>query len=93
LIIALPQQQYNNMSHTRQISSIVAPMPMEALMFSLEVGLAATPPYSYKPLGILAGPSPTIKIFCFSTKSWGEVVAHLSKRDAQNTMGTRWILD
>jgi hypothetical protein len=34
----------------------------------------ATPPYPYKPLGLLAGPLPhRQETFCLSTKSWGQV--------------------
>jgi hypothetical protein len=34
----------------------------------------ATPPHSYKPLGLLAGPLPhRQETSCLSTKSWGQV--------------------
>jgi hypothetical protein len=35
LIIALPEQHYNYLSHTRQLSLHIGPMPMEALPFGL----------------------------------------------------------
>ena len=38
------------------------------------VGLAATPPHRYKPLGPLEKPLPHHEeTFCLSTKSWGQV--------------------
>jgi hypothetical protein len=74
LIITLPEQHYNNLSHTSQLSPYVGPMPMEALMFGLGWVWPAMPLHPYKPLGLLAGALPHCQeTCCLSTKSWGQV--------------------
>src|ERR1700737_169088 len=57
LIIALPEQHYNNPNHTRQLWPHNGPKPMEAVPFRPRVG-EATPPHPYKPLGLSTGPLP-----------------------------------
>ena len=74
LIIILPEQHYNNLSHIRQPSSHVWPMPVEVVSFGLEWVWPTTLHHPYKPLGLLAGSLPhRQETFCLSTKSWGQV--------------------
>jgi hypothetical protein len=46
---------------------------------------SVTPPHPYKPLELLAGPSPhRQETFCPSTKSWGQVAFSLSCIEASS---------
>ena len=57
LIIALPEQHYNNPKHTWQLCPH-GPIPMKATLFCRGWGQSAKPPPPYKPLGLWAWPLP-----------------------------------
>src|ERR1700738_255795 len=60
LIIRLPEQQYNNPNHTRQLWPHIRPMPMEAVPF----GLRWVRPHHLIHISLLDstwGPYPTVK--------------------------------
>ena len=57
LIIALPEQHYNNPNHTRQTMPSHWANAHGGYVVWPRVG-SATPPHPYKPLGLSTGPLP-----------------------------------